>query len=147
MIRAASVTAGLSVALLAAGLLGAGAASAAECGVGTCVVQPGDTLSGIGRQVGVDWHSIYAANRATMASPDALRVGQRLVLPRGTSDGGGSAAGFSSSEDTVAVAPGSTLSSIGRILGYRWQDIYAANRDQLSNPDQIYPGMVLRLPH
>jgi nucleoid-associated protein YgaU len=146
MLRRLCVIVGTSAALLGAGLFVTGTASAAECNVGTCVVHSGDTLSGIGRQVGVDWQSIYNANRDQMSSPDALRVGQRLVLPRGTGDASGSAAGFSSSEDTVAVAPGSTLSSIGAILGYSWQSIYAANRDQLSNPNQIYPGMILRLP-
>lgn len=30
--------------------------------------------------------------------------------------------------------------------GYRWVDIYQANRDVISNPDLIYPGQVLRLP-
>ncbi|HEY9723706.1 MAG TPA: LysM peptidoglycan-binding domain-containing protein, partial [Oscillatoriaceae cyanobacterium] len=50
---------------------------------------------------------------------------------------------------TYTVRSGDSLSSIAaRVLGNanRWQDIYNLNRDQISNPNLIYPGMVLKLP-
>jgi nucleoid-associated protein YgaU len=28
----------------------------------------------------------------------------------------------------------------------RWNDIYQANRDKISNPDRIFPGQVLVIP-
>lgn len=48
------------------------------------VVQPGDTLSGIALQyLGslARYPEIYEANRDVLASPDALRLGQRLRIP------------------------------------------------------------------
>ncbi len=48
-----------------------------------------------------------------------------------------------------AVEPGETLSSIAeRFLGdsERWRAIFQANRDQIEDPDRIFPGQVLRVP-
>lgn len=50
---------------------------------------------------------------------------------------------------TYTVRRGDTLGSIAaRELGDsgRWREIYNANRDVVSNPHRIKPGMVLRLP-
>ncbi len=47
------------------------------------------------------------------------------------------------------VQPGDTLSAIAKkFLGNasEYMDIYNANRDQLSNPDMIKPGQVLKIP-
>lgn len=55
----------------------------------------------------------------------------------------------SPSTQTYTVVPGDTLSGIARRLygsAQRWREIYEANTDQLSNPDLIRPGQVLRLP-
>lgn len=46
----------------------------------TYVVQPGDTLSGIGAKVGVPWQSIAQANGIT--DPNLIYVGQVLRIPR-----------------------------------------------------------------
>jgi lysozyme len=46
----------------------------------TYVVQPGDTLSGIGQKLGVDWHQIAAANGIT--DPNVIYPGQVLRIPR-----------------------------------------------------------------
>jgi nucleoid-associated protein YgaU len=45
-------------------------------------VRPGDTLSTIARDQGVagDWQALWANNRATVADPDMIQVGQRLQL-------------------------------------------------------------------
>jgi len=58
--------------------------------------------------------------------------------------GGAAAAG-----KTYTVKPGDTLSQIARQhLGdaNAYMKIYEINRDQLSNPDLIKPGQVLKLP-
>jgi hypothetical protein len=45
-------------------------------------VQPGDTLYSIARQTGVSWEAIYNANRDTLSSPEMIRVGQQLRIPK-----------------------------------------------------------------
>lgn len=50
---------------------------------------------------------------------------------------------------THTVEKGDTLSGIAqKVYGRadRWQLIYQANRDQLDDPDRIYPGQVLVIP-
>lgn len=44
------------------------------------------------------------------------------------------------------VKSGDSLSSIAAKYGTNWQTIYAMNRDQLSDPNKIYPGQVLNVP-
>jgi hypothetical protein len=46
------------------------------------------------------------------------------------------------------VIRGDTLSEIARDVGenIRFQDIFEANRDLLTDPDEIFPGQVLRVP-
>ena len=61
----------------------------------------------------------------------------------------GGAAATGTSGKTYTVKPGDTLSKISKDhLGdaNAYMKIYEANRDQLSNPDLIKPGQVLRLP-
>jgi nucleoid-associated protein YgaU len=53
-------------------------------------------------------------------------------------------------EETYTVKPGDTLSKIAKhFLGdaNAYNDIFEANRDQLSDPDKIKPGQVLKIPH
>lgn len=50
---------------------------------------------------------------------------------------------------TYTVAKGDTLSKIAKQFygnANRWHDIFDANRDQISNPDLIRPGQVLKIP-
>ena len=52
-------------------------------------------------------------------------------------------------EQTYTVASGDTLSHIARHFygkASRWQAIFDANRDQLDDPDRIFPGQVLKIP-
>jgi nucleoid-associated protein YgaU len=52
-------------------------------------------------------------------------------------------------ERTYTVKPGDTLSKIAKeMLGNAnaYHDIFNANRDQLSDPDKIKPGQVLKIP-
>ena len=52
-------------------------------------------------------------------------------------------------DETYTVKPGDTLSAIAkRLLGdaNAYHQIFEANRDQLSDPDKIKPGQVLRIP-
>jgi nucleoid-associated protein YgaU len=50
---------------------------------------------------------------------------------------------------TYTVMPGDTLGKIAKqFLGdsEAYRDIFEVNRDQLSDPDKIYPGQVLKIP-
>lgn len=50
---------------------------------------------------------------------------------------------------TYTVVSGDSLSKIAkRFYGNanRWREIFEANRDQISNPDLIRPGQVLKIP-
>ncbi|MCO4292154.1 LysM peptidoglycan-binding domain-containing protein [Solitalea sp. MAHUQ-68] len=48
---------------------------------------------------------------------------------------------------TYTVQPGDSLSKIAtKYSGLKWQDIFEANKDQISNPDLIKPGQVLKIP-
>lgn len=50
---------------------------------------------------------------------------------------------------TYTVESGDTLSHIAKQFygkAGQWQAIFAANRDQLDDPDRIFPGQVLNIP-
>ncbi len=53
----------------------------------------------------------------------------------------------SAGEETYTVAKGDSLSKIAsRYSGVTWKEIFQANQDQISDPDKIFPGMVLKIP-
>ena len=59
------------------------------------------------------------------------------------------AAPAATAQSTYTVKPGDTLSKIAKeMLGdtRAYHEIFEANRDQLSDPDKIKPGQVLRIP-
>jgi nucleoid-associated protein YgaU len=70
--------------------------------------------------------------------------------PTGTSGfPGGPQAGANPQYTTYTVQSGDTLSAISKkFLGNAndYMDIFNANRDQLSDPDKIKPGQVLKIP-
>ena len=52
-------------------------------------------------------------------------------------------------EQAYTVEKGDTLSAIARQFygqAGKWTVIFDANRDQLDDPDRIFPGQVLRIP-
>lgn len=62
---------------------------------------------------------------------------------------GGGAAGGAQGRDTYTVKAGDTLSKIAKDrLGdaNAYMKIFNANKDQLSDPDKIKPGQVLKIP-
>ena len=53
------------------------------------------------------------------------------------------------SERTYTVVKGDTLSHIAKELygkANKWHAIFDANRDQIDDPDKIFPGQVLKIP-
>lgn len=62
---------------------------------------------------------------------------------------GGSGGGGGPGERSYTVASGDTLSHIAKAHygnAGKWRAIYEANRDQIDDPDRIFPGQVLRIP-
>lgn len=47
--------------------------------------------------------------------------------------------------DIYTVVPGDTLYKIGKSYNISWQQIYAANRDVINDPNLIFPGEKLRI--
>jgi nucleoid-associated protein YgaU len=79
----------------------------------------------------------------TAASTSAARPATPVAASTGT------AAPAAAKPRTHTVERGDTLSGIAkRVYGRadRWNVIYQANRDQLDDPDRIYPGQVLVIP-
>jgi nucleoid-associated protein YgaU len=111
----------------------------------TYVVRPGDTLAGIAQSELGDrgrWPEIFLLNRAVIRHPDRIFPGQTLVLPPAGPPTG-------PIPRLYIVRAGDTLSGIARSqLGNanRWREIFALNREIISNPDRIIPGQVLVLP-
>lgn len=136
---------------------------------------PQPTASGSSNPLGVEWVSATPSTTAP-AAPNALGVtwsGTTTATPPASngldvewataSSPASSApaqpapaapapaapAAPSASGGTVTVQSGDTLSEIAqRTLGDsgRWREIYDLNRDQLSNPNVIQAGQVLKLP-
>ena len=74
-------TAGSSLGASLGAMAGAAAGAAAAQSTTEYEVQPGDTLSGIGKRFGVPWKEIYEANRDQIKDPDMIHVGWKLKIP------------------------------------------------------------------
>jgi nucleoid-associated protein YgaU len=100
-------------------------------------VVAGDTLRSIAQRFYGDenqWPRIFNANRDQISNPDVISVGWVLTIP-----------GFR----PYAVKAGDTLRSIAQ--GFygdenQWPRIFNANRDQIDDPNLIFPGQILRIP-
>lgn len=120
------------------------------------MVKVGDTLGHIAQQhygAASRWHLIADANPGV--DPSSLRVGQELVIPKGsrvsrpasTTNGAGLPA---PDGRTHTIGEGETLSSIAEDhLGHEkhWYRIYELNEKRIgNNPDRLVLGMVIALP-
>jgi nucleoid-associated protein YgaU len=47
---------------------------------------------------------------------------------------------------TYTVVGGDTLTGIAAVHGVDWHDLYAANKDEIEDPDLIYPGQEFEVP-
>ena len=75
-------------------------------------------------------------------------AGSRLP-PSPPSDGGSSSAVAAHKVATRVVSRGDSLWRISRVTygaGIRYAIVYKANRDQIRNPNRIYPGQIFVLP-
>ncbi len=98
------VLAGATLALPAAGGVGAATAGGTSAGGGSHTVRPGETLSGIAADHGVSVRSLARANG--ISDVDRVRSGQRLSLPpAGTSGSGGGGAQVSRFPSRLQASP------------------------------------------
>jgi nucleoid-associated protein YgaU len=108
------------------------------------VVREGETLTSICRDELGDADRVFeVAGLNDLENPDAVIVGQRLVLPDGA------APADPPTPSTYTVREGDNLSTIAlRVLGSarRYDELFEANRDKLKTPDHVREGMVLRIP-
>jgi len=111
-------------------------------------VQPGDTLSGIGDRVGINWHDIYNANAGTISNPNMIYVGQVLNIPGGNVPAA-SAPAASGGGQTYTIVSGDTLWGIAERFygdGSRYMEIFNASNLSSGNPSLIFPGEVVTIP-
>ena len=90
------------------------------------------------------WVTIYAANRDQIKNPDLIYPDQVFRIPRGT-------VGEGARPTQYEVMPGDCLWKIAGLEKIynnpkKWPTIYQANRDQINNPDLIYPYQILDIP-
>jgi lysozyme len=108
-------------------------------------VQLGDTLGAIAKQFGVSTESIVQANLLT--DPDVLMVGQELKIPgtqASSEEATGTEASGETAQDTYVVSQGDTLGTIAKRFGVSAVELQELN--EIANPNQIFPGQVLRIP-
>ena len=88
--------------------------------------------------------SVASSEAPAPAKPDFSNVTGSVASTEAPLDTGGGGGG----EQTYTVAKGDNLSKIARHFYGRqdWKRIFDANRDQLDDPDKIFPGQVLRIP-
>ncbi|MDZ7894451.1 MAG: M23 family metallopeptidase [Sphingobium sp.] len=102
-------------------------ANARVVSAGSYVVQPGDTLRGIGNRTGVGSEMLAKVNH--LAPPYGVKAGQVLSVPGGRYH---------------AVAAGETGIAIAAAYGVKWSDIVALN--DLAEPYLLRSGRRLLLP-
>ncbi|NOG49583.1 MAG: LysM peptidoglycan-binding domain-containing protein [Chloroflexi bacterium] len=115
----------------------------------TYTVQPGDTLFSIARRFAVSSNDLIRVNG--IADPNRIRVGQKLVIPDGSSSPSAtptprpttrpSGPVVSPTPVTDVVLPGDTLASVARRNGTTVTELIRLNN--IVNPDVILVGQRL----
>lgn len=84
------------------------------------------------------WPRIYRGNRDKIKDPNLIYPGWVLDIPRG----------YPSTHTVIAGEYLSKIASYWEIYNdaRQWPKIFQANRDQISDPDLIYPDQVLTIP-
>jgi nucleoid-associated protein YgaU len=92
-----------------------------------------------------------ASSQAHQPSRPPLKIAKRQDIAAATplSDGGSPSAVVVPKIATTVVSRGDSLWRISRVTygaGMRYAIVYKANRDQIRNPNRIYPGQIFVLP-
>jgi GH25 family lysozyme M1 (1,4-beta-N-acetylmuramidase) len=108
-------------------------------------VKAGDTFESIANKYGVTVRELVNANPQLLTSGDSLKIPVAVAIPgeggtgSGSTDGGGPAP-----QITHTVKPGDTLYAIA--IKYNTTIAAIASLNNISNPDQIKVGQVLKIP-
>jgi LysM repeat protein len=111
-------------------------------------VRPGESLTVIAKQIGVDWAELASVNK--LALPYTIYPGQQLLIPwTGTPTPAGpetqpAPSDSPSPPSAYTVQAGDSISVIAKRFGIYWPALATANA--LRWPYTIYPGQVLNLP-
>ncbi len=92
---------------------------------------------------------VVARAETTFDQPDQIVVAQAGDLPQASSKAQKSAGGDGDAVKVVQIVQGNTLWAIAREVygdGILYVRVFDANRDQIRNPDLIYPGQVFTIP-
>lgn len=155
------------------GRIGSNTPAAARSRMLVVTVKDGDTLSGLAAtHMGSagKWRELLDANADVLTEPENLRVGMRLRIPSQETEALMERANEALATDTsgrnnptptgtetprpaetrtYTVVSGDNLYRIAAKTlgdGNRFNELYEANRDQLSNADDIRVGVVLKIP-
>lgn len=121
-------------------------------------VRKGDSLSSIAKEFlgsSNKYNDIFEINKSSMRNPNDLRIGMTLKIPND-----GKTHNINNSDldiklpdnqqyKEVTVKRGQSLSELAlKYLGNsdKYMTIFSANKDVLSSPDNVKPGMKLRIP-
>jgi len=126
-------------------------------------VKPNDSLFKLSRKYYGDeakWHKIYEVNRGNMSSPNALYIGQELLIPEITlakkvtlsmevplKKRQDSEMSIKTTEHTVVS--GDTLYHLARKYyddSTMWRKIYEANEDTIEDESFLVKGQILIIP-
>ncbi len=124
--------------------------SSSVSNTGYYTVQSGDTLSGIANRFSTTVNHLASLN--DISNPNRIYVGQRLLVRQQTSSqtntnntntSSNTTNTSSSATGTYTVQSGDTLSGIANKFGTNYESL--ANLNNISNPNRIYVGQVLKL--
>ena len=95
-----------------------------------------------------DFSNVQSGSSSTEQSkPDFSNVQSGASSTEQITGGSGGTGG--AGERSYTVAKGDTLSHIAKEhygKAGKWRAIFEANRDQIDDPDKIFPGQVLKIP-
>jgi LysM repeat protein len=122
-------------------------ATPAASGQCTHTVQPGENLFRIALRYGLTVDQLAAANG--IANPAQIQVGTVLTIPGCAPTSGGTTPTGPTvtpapGERTHTVQPGQNLYRIALQYGLTWQEL--AEYNNITNPNAIYVGQVIRIP-
>jgi len=106
------------------------------------VIQRGDTLAKIATRYGVTVKQLTDLNG--IKNPNMIVPGQTLKIPGTTTTAPAATSAPSGSQKTYTVQAGDNLAGIAAKFGVTIQALQQTNN--LSNPDQIYTGQILKIP-
>ncbi len=104
-------------------------------------------LDASGLDIAVDGDTVKVSG-----TPVSQEVKEKVILAVGNVEGVAAVEDTLGGHDPVfhTVVKGDTLWAIAKKTlgdGNRYMEIFEANKPMLSDPDRIYPGQVLRIPH